>query len=87
VSVILSKKSVYVRVSYSELFPREIFYCAVPKLLIRKRYYVLFLIPVFIVQLTKLVQFTCYNTFSKIPPSASMHLTSREDMECCSSVQ
>jgi hypothetical protein len=28
------------------------------KLLIRKRYYVLFLIPVFIVQVTKLVQFT-----------------------------
>jgi hypothetical protein len=32
--------------------------CAVPKLLIRKRYYILFLIPVFIVQVTKLVQFT-----------------------------
>jgi hypothetical protein len=32
--------------------------CTVPKLLIRKRYYVLFLIPVFIVQVTKLVQFT-----------------------------
>jgi hypothetical protein len=31
---------------------------AVPKLLIRKRYYVLFLIPVFNVQVTKLVHFT-----------------------------
>jgi hypothetical protein len=36
----------------------ELFYCTVPKLLIRKRYYVLFLIPVFIVQVAKLVQFT-----------------------------
>jgi hypothetical protein len=41
----------------------------VPKLLIRKRYYVLFLIPVFIVQATKLVQFTWYNT--------SMHFAAR----------
>jgi hypothetical protein len=30
----------------------------VPKLLIRKRYYVLFPIPVYIVQVTKLIQFT-----------------------------
>jgi hypothetical protein len=36
----------------------EIFHCTVPKLLIRKRYYVLFLRPVFIFQVTKLVQFT-----------------------------
>jgi hypothetical protein len=36
----------------------ELFHCTVSKLLIRKRYYVLLLIPVFIVQLTKLVQFT-----------------------------
>jgi hypothetical protein len=36
----------------------ELFHYTVPKLLIRKRYYVLFLIPVFIVQVTKLVQFT-----------------------------
>jgi hypothetical protein len=33
-------------------------YSTVPKLLIRKRYYVLFLIPVFIVQVTELVQCT-----------------------------
>jgi hypothetical protein len=38
---------------------------------------VLFLIPVFIVQETKLVQFTQYNTFSKIPPSTSMHFATR----------
>jgi hypothetical protein len=37
---------------------RGIFHCTVPKLLIRKRYYVLFLMPIFIVQVTKLVQFT-----------------------------
>jgi hypothetical protein len=36
----------------------ELFHCTVPELLIRKRYYVLFLIPVFIAQVTKLVQFT-----------------------------
>jgi hypothetical protein len=50
--------------------------CAVPKLLIRKRYYV-FLIPVFIVQVTQLVQFTLYNTFSKIPRSTRMHFATR----------
>jgi hypothetical protein len=65
----------------------EIFHCTVPKLFI-KRYYVLFLIPVFIVQVIKLVQFSCYNTFSKIPPSTSMHsATCLHDMACCSSVQ
>jgi len=83
VLVILSKKKkkkkgVYVNVSYSERFPR--FHCTVAKLLIRKGYYVLFLITIFIVQVTKLVQFTQYNTFSKIPLSTSMYLTTREDM-------
>jgi hypothetical protein len=33
--------------------------------------------PVFTVQVTKLVQFTYYNTFSKIPPSTSMHFATR----------
>jgi hypothetical protein len=36
----------------------EIFHCRVPKLLIRKRYYILFLMPVFDVQVVKLAQFT-----------------------------
>jgi hypothetical protein len=35
----------------------ELFHCTVPKLLIGKRYYVLFVIPVFTVQVTNLVQF------------------------------
>jgi hypothetical protein len=48
-----------------------------PKSFIRKRYYILFLIPVFIAQVTKLVQFTWYNTFSKIPPSTSVHFAIR----------
>ena len=39
--------------------------------------YSLFLIPVFIVQVTKLVQFMLYNTFSKIPLSISMYLATR----------
>ena len=37
--------------------------------------YVLFLIPVFIVEVTQLVQ--GYNKCSKIPPSTSMHFTAR----------
>jgi hypothetical protein len=40
-------------------------------------YYLLYLIPVFIVQVTKLVQFTEYNTFSKITPSTSIHFATR----------
>jgi hypothetical protein len=36
----------------------ELFHCTVPKLLVRKRYYILILIPVFIVQVAKLGQFT-----------------------------
>jgi hypothetical protein len=51
----------------------HLFHCRVPKLLIKKRYYLLFLMLVFIVQVTKLVPFTQYNTFSKIPPSTPMH--------------
>jgi len=37
--------------------------------------YVLFLTPVFIVQVTELVQ--GYNKYSKIPPSTSMHFATR----------
>jgi hypothetical protein len=66
----------------------QLFHCTVLKLLKRKGYYVLILITVFIVQVTKLVQLTQYNTFSKIPPSTTNALcTSCEDMACCSSVQ
>jgi hypothetical protein len=39
--------------------------------------YVLFLIPVFIVQVKMLVQFNYYNAFSEIPPSTSMHSATR----------
>jgi hypothetical protein len=46
--------------------------CTVAKLLIRRRYYVLFLI--FIVQVTNLF---VYNTFLKIPASTSMHFATR----------
>jgi hypothetical protein len=48
----------------------EIFHFTVPKLLRRKIYHFLILMPVFIVQVTKLAQF---NMFSKIPPSTWMH--------------
>jgi len=50
----------------------ELFHCTVAKLSIKCNY-VLFLISVFIVQVTKLVQLNQYNTFSKIPPSTAMH--------------
>jgi hypothetical protein len=49
------QESVYVHVSYPEI---ELFHCTVSKFFIGKRYYVLFLIPVFTVEGTKLVQFT-----------------------------
>jgi hypothetical protein len=55
----------------------DLLHCTVTKLLITNIYYVLFLIPVSIVQETTLVQFAQYNTFSKIPPSTSMHFASR----------
>jgi hypothetical protein len=71
------QKCVYVRVLFRKVSEIEPFHCTVPKLLIRRRYYVLFLISVFIVQVTKLVQFTLYSTFSKIPPSTSMHSVTR----------
>jgi hypothetical protein len=73
-SVILSKMYVYTCVLFRTVPEIQLFHCTIPKLLIRNRYYVQFLIPVFIVQVTKLVQF---NTFSKIPPSTSMHFAAR----------
>jgi hypothetical protein len=64
-------------VSRSERFPRlELFNCTFAELLI-KRYYVLFLISVFIFQVTNLAHFTYYNMFSKISPSASIHFATR----------
>jgi hypothetical protein len=47
------------------------------KVIDKKRYYVLFLIPEFIVQVTKLVQCSYYNTFAKIPLSTSVHFATR----------
>jgi hypothetical protein len=53
----------------------ELMYCTVPKL-ISKRYNAMLLILVFIVQVTKLVQFAWYDTVLKIPPT-SMHFVIR----------
>jgi uncharacterized integral membrane protein len=58
-------------------FEIELFYSTVAKWLMRKIYYALFLISVFIVQVTKLVQFIYYNTFSKIPLSTSLLIATR----------
>jgi hypothetical protein len=53
------EKILYVHVSYSERFlRRELFHCTFPKTLIRKRYHVLFLISVLIVQVMKFIQFS-----------------------------
>jgi hypothetical protein len=57
VSVILSTE-VGTCVLFRTVSEIETFHCTVTKLLIRKRYNVLFRILVFIVQVTKLVQFT-----------------------------
>jgi hypothetical protein len=64
VSAILRKKCIYTRVLFRTVSEVQLFHYTVAKLLIRKRYYVMFLIPVFIVQVTKLVQFI----WCKIPP-------------------
>ena len=57
----------------------ELFECTTAKLLIRKRnyVYVLFLTPVFIVQVTESWYRVQYNKFPKIPPSTSMHFATR----------
>jgi hypothetical protein len=55
--LILSKMCICTCVLFRAVSVIELFHCTVPKLLVRRRYYVLFLIPVFIVQVTKLVQF------------------------------
>jgi hypothetical protein len=52
------KKYICKCVSFRTVSEIEVFHCTVPKLLTRKRYYILFVIQVFIVQVTKLVQFT-----------------------------
>jgi hypothetical protein len=57
-SVILRKKCVCTCVLFRTVSEIELFHCTVPKLLIRKIYYVLLIIPVFIVQVILLVQFT-----------------------------
>jgi hypothetical protein len=52
------KKRICTCVLFQTVSEIELFHRTVPKLLIRNRYYVLFLMPVFTVQVTKLVQFT-----------------------------
>jgi hypothetical protein len=65
----------------------DLFHCTVPKLFIRKRYYVLFLIPLLIVQVTKLVQFTSIIHFENSAVNINARCNSYEDTACCSSVQ
>jgi hypothetical protein len=72
VSVILSKNCVYTCVLFWTVSEVELFHCTIPTFLVRKKYCIMFLIPLFIVQVTKLVQFTYYNAFLKIPPSISV---------------
>jgi hypothetical protein len=58
VLVSLKQKIVSICVLLRTVSEIEVFHCTVAKLLIRKRCYVLFLLSVFVVQVTKLVQFT-----------------------------
>jgi len=60
VSLIQTKMFIGTCVQFRTVSEIEPFECTTSKLLIRKRYYVfvLFLMPVFIVQVTELVQFT-----------------------------
>jgi hypothetical protein len=52
------KKNIYIyKCLTPNCFRPRIIHCTAPKLLVRKRYYVLFLTAVFIVQVTKLVEF------------------------------
>jgi hypothetical protein len=55
VPAILSKKYICTCILYRTVSEIQLFHCTVPKLLKRKTYYALFLIPIFIVQVTKLV--------------------------------
>jgi hypothetical protein len=77
VLVILSKNCIHTCALFQTVSEIELFHCTVPKLLIRKRHYVQFLTTVFIVQATKLVQFSQCNTFLIITPSRSMHFATR----------
>jgi hypothetical protein len=78
--VILSKKCTCTRVLMWTVFVIELFHSTVRKFLIGKIYYVLFLMPVFVVQLSRLVQLTCSNTFPKISSRAA---TERERRFTC----
>jgi hypothetical protein len=59
-SISHSKQNIYIYtcVLFRKVSEIQLFHCKVPQLLIRKRNYVLFLISLFIVQVTKLVQVT-----------------------------
>jgi hypothetical protein len=56
VSILMILNTVFVHVSYSNLIRDREILCTIPKLLIRKLYYVLFSLSIFIVQVTELVQ-------------------------------
>jgi hypothetical protein len=47
------QKCIYTCVLFRTVFEIDLFHCTVPKLLIRKICYILFLIPVFIIQVKK----------------------------------
>jgi hypothetical protein len=51
------KKCICTCVPFLTVSEIQLFHCTIPNLLVRKRYYVLFLIPVFIVQVTRLILF------------------------------
>ena len=77
VSVILSKNIYMKCVLFRKVSEVELFECTTANLLLRKRYYVyvMFLMPVFIVQVTELVEFVI--NVRKIPPSTSLNFATR----------
>jgi hypothetical protein len=66
VSVILGKKSICTCILFRTVLEIYLFYCTVPKLFIKRYIYVLFLILVFIVQVTKLVQFVRFEVSTAV---------------------
>jgi hypothetical protein len=81
-----AKKCVYTCDLFRTVSEMELFHCTVPKLMIRKRYYVLFLIPIFTAPVTKfgivyLVQYIFENSTVNI----NAHFATRVRTWRCSS--
>jgi hypothetical protein len=87
-SVILKKKCLCTCVLFRPVSVREIFHCTVPKLLIRKIFYFLFLMPVFFCSSDKVgTLYRAYYIFENSTVNINTLCNSCEDLVWCSSVQ